>query len=158
MTAANNTSQKRPVLIASDHAGTELKQRLQTALPEYAWIDLGPVTEVERVDYPDYARKLCDAIRAGQASSGVLICGSGVGMSIAANKCKGIRAALVFDSVSAQLAREHNDANVLCLGARVTNADTAVDATQAFLSGHFSSDERHHVRVQKLLKIEEDNS
>lgn len=158
MIAINTQSSKTRVLIASDHAGPELKQALQAAMPEYEWIDLGPDVGATRVDYPDYARKLCDALRSGQAELGVLICGSGVGMCIAANKCRGIRAALVFNAKGAALAREHNDANVLCLGSRVTDVKTAVAAARAFLQTDFSSDERHRVRVQKLQKLEEDNS
>src|SRR4051812_17331810 len=100
-------TKNRRVLIASDHAGVRLKEELQESLTGWEWIDLGPVEETS-VDYPDFARSLGEGILAGEANQGILICGSGIGMSIAANKLPGIRAALVDNPIAAKLAREHN--------------------------------------------------
>lgn len=140
------------LLIASDHAGVELKIALQKSLPQYEWRDLGPTT-ADRVDYPDYADKLCQEIIAGHASRGILICGSGIGMSIAANRHREIRAALVHNTELARLTREHNDSNVLCLGARFLKEEEAIEITRAFLETAFSGDARHAGRVAKLAKL-----
>jgi ribose 5-phosphate isomerase B len=142
------------VLIASDHAGFALKAALIKALPSWQWIDLGPA-DAPRVDYPDFAEKLSRQIAAGVASQGVLICGSGIGMSIAANKIDRVRAALVENPVGAKLAKLHNDANVLCLGARFLAADYASEIAQAFLETDFTDTERHLARVKKLTSLED---
>jgi ribose 5-phosphate isomerase B len=136
--------------IASDHAGLDLKSSLARFLAErgYAVIDLGTHT-ADSVDYPDYAAALAGAIRDGTAPRGILICGSGIGISIAANRHPGIRAALCHDTTSARLARQHNDANVLALGARLTGAQVAEDCVLAFLSTPFEGG-RHLRRVEKL--------
>lgn len=145
---------KKPlVLIASDHAALELKASLQKLLPEFEWKDLGPAAGT-KVDYPDYAEKLCRELHATTGAMGVLLCGSGIGMSIAANKISGIRAALVENPVSARLAREHNDANVLCLGARLVAPEYAAEIARTFLSTTASSDPRHCARVEKIRKLE----
>src|SRR5690349_18102514 len=102
------TDDSKHVLIASDHAGVDLKAAIQKLLPDHEWQDLGPVNHA-RVDYPDYAERLSRKISQGEASRGVLICGSGIGMSIAANKIDGIRAAVVENASAARLSREHND-------------------------------------------------
>src|SRR3989338_6314772 len=116
------------IAIASDHAGVELKALLKKDLGEagFAVLDLG--TEgLKSVDYPDFAHKLAQAIRDGRATRGVLICGSGIGISIAANRHPEIRAALVHDAFGARMARQHNDANVVCFGGRTIGADVALE-------------------------------
>jgi len=136
--------------IASDHAGLDLKSSLVRSLAEQGFevMDLG-THSTESVDYPDYAAAVADAIRDGQAQRGILICGSGIGISIAANRHPGIRAALCHDTTSARLARQHNDANVLALGARLIGPQVAEDCVLAFLSTPFEGG-RHLRRVEKL--------
>jgi ribose 5-phosphate isomerase B len=144
----------KKVLIASDHAGYFLKAALIKALPAWQWVDLGPA-DSSRVDYPDFAEKLSRKIAAGEASQGVLICGSGIGMSIAANKIDRVRAALVENPVAAKLAKLHNDANVLCLGARFLASEYASEIAQAFLETEFVDTERHLARVKKITALED---
>ena len=144
----------KKVLIASDHAGFALKAALIKALPGWQWIDLGP-SDSSRVDYPDFAEKLSRQIAAGIASQGILICGSGIGMSIAANKIDRVRAAVVENPIGAKLAKQHNDANVLCLGARFLLSQYAADIAQAFLETPFSNEERHANRVKKITALED---
>ncbi len=141
------------VLIASDHAGFALKESLKSLLPDLNWADLGP-SDAGRVDYPDFAEKLAREISAGNARRGILICGSGIGMSIAANKVAGIRAAVVDHTSAARLSREHNDANVLCLGARFTAAEYAAEIVQTWIDTPFSNDARHLGRVNKIKKLD----
>lgn len=138
------------IALAADHGGFELKRALKQALSDkgYDVVDCG--TEgAEPVDYPDYAEKLVSAISAGRAPRGVLLCGSGIGMSIAANRHPGIRAALVHDVETARLAREHNDANVLVLGGRLISEDLAKRCLETFLTTPFAGG-RHARRVAKL--------
>lgn len=144
----------RKVLIASDHAGAELKSAIIRLLRDYSWQDLGPSTEQGRVDYPDYAEELSRGILKGHAARGVLICGSGIGMCITANKFPGIRAALVENPTAARLAREHNDSNVLCLGARFLAPEYAAEIVRIWLVTEFSSEGRHQARVQKISALE----
>ena len=139
----------KKILIASDHAGFELKEALKKQLPEYGFIDLGP-KNADRVDYPDFARKITRELVNEKTGTGILICGSGIGMSIAANRTAGIRAALVENPVSARLAREHNDANVLCLGSRFLAPEYAADIARVFIETEFSRDPRHQTRLEKL--------
>src|SRR5437660_7918546 len=119
-----SVSSKMKIAIASDHAGFAEKERLKPLLTELGiqFEDLGTTSE-QSVDYPDYARKVGDEVAAGHVEQGLLVCGSGTGMAIAANKVPGVRAALAWNEETARLAREHNDANVLALGARVTPVD-----------------------------------
>src|SRR4051812_25660993 len=114
------------ILIASDHAGIALKAEIQNKLPHWEWEDLGPFGG-DKVDYPDFAELVGNKINSGEASKGILICGTGIGMSIAANKIPGIRAAVAENTSVAKLSREHNDTNVLCLGSRFTALDYAVE-------------------------------
>ena len=144
---------KTSLLIASDHAGFELKRELQKLLKDITWTDLGPTT-ADRVDYPDFAVQLGETVAASQAAAGVLICGSGIGMSIAANKVPGIRAALVENASAARLAREHNNANVLCLGSRFLAPEYAAEIVQAWLAAQFIGG-RHEGRLEKISKLEE---
>ncbi|MBA3897637.1 MAG: ribose 5-phosphate isomerase B [Sphingomonadaceae bacterium] len=138
------------IAVASDHAGFELKTLLADWLRAqgHAVDDLGP-GDTASVDYPDYGYRLASAIAGGDAEFGVAICGSGIGISIAVNRHPAARCALVSDNLSARLAREHNDANVIAFGARLIGADTAKDCVAAFLAARFAGD-RHIPRVDKL--------
>lgn len=138
------------LVIASDHAGFELKAVIKLGLEKngHKAIDLGP-NEASSVDYPDMADKLAGALLDGLADKGVLICGTGIGIGIAANRHRHVRAALCHDVTTARLAREHNDANVLCLGARVIGSEVALDSVEAFLGTPFEGG-RHQRRVDKL--------
>ena len=139
------------VALASDHAGVELKALLADELRAagHQPLDLGPHDSAS-VDYPDYADALAAALADGRAERGVLLCGSGIGISIAANRHRHLRAALCHDASSARLARQHNDANVLALGARLIGEETAKDCLNAFLDTPFEGGERHSRRVAKL--------
>jgi len=143
------------VAIAGDHAGFDLKQWLIAGLAEdgHTLIDLGTNSR-EPVDYPDYARAVGEAILGGRAERGILVCGSGVGACVAANKMKGIRAGTCHDTYSGHQGVEHDDMNVLCLGARVIGTAPALEITRAFLAARFSGDERHVRRVAKTRDIE----
>jgi len=143
------------IFLASDHAGVGLRRLLVDWLKSEAQVvaDLGPDSE-ESVDYPDFATKLCARVLETEGSLGVLICGTGVGMAISANKVRGIRAASVSEVFSAEMARRHNDAQVLCLGARVVDFETAKACVKAFVSAEFEG-ERHLRRVEKIRRIEE---
>lgn len=145
------------VLIASDHAGVQLKDAIQQALSDWLWDDLGPINGM-KVDYPDFAEKLATAVANGGAAQGILICGIGIGMSIAANKIPGIRAAVVENPVAARLSREHNDANVLCLGSRFIAPEYGAEIARIWLETPFSEDSRHRVRIEKISQLEKGNS
>jgi ribose 5-phosphate isomerase B len=138
------------IAIASDHGGVELKQSLTRYLQESGTevADLG-TNGIESVDYPDYAEKLSEWVEKNPHGAGILICGSGIGMSIAANRNPNIRAALCHDGLSASLSRKHNDANVLCLGARLIGIETAKDCVNEFLNSEFEGG-RHQKRIDKL--------
>jgi ribose 5-phosphate isomerase B len=138
------------IAIASDHAALALKSALAAYLAEagHQVDDLGPFDEAS-VDYPDYGYKLADAVASGAAERGVALCGSGIGISIAVNRNPACRAALVGEPLSAKLAREHNDANVIAMGARLTGIDMAKACLDAFLTTDFAGD-RHVRRVDKL--------
>lgn len=144
------------VALASDHAGFALKQTLRDNLigRGFIVIDLGTDSEAS-VDYPDFAAKLGSAILQQEAERGVLICGSGVGASVAANKLKGIRAGLCHDTYSAHQGVEHDDMNVLVLGARVVGAALASELVAAFLAAKFTQEERHLRRLEKVADLEE---
>lgn len=139
--------------IAADHAAPGLKAEIIKALPEFSFNNLG-VDTTDRVDYPDYAAKVATLISTGKAKLGILICGSGIGMSIAANKFPGVRAAVVESVEAAKLSREHNDANILCLGARLLGTEKAIAITKAFLETPFSGGERHIERIKKITALE----
>lgn len=138
------------IAIACDHAGYLLKQTLKAELLAlgYEPKDLGCHSQ-ESVDYPDYAAKIASFIQENEGSKGVLICGSGIGMSMAANRFSGIRAALCRSGLEAELARKHNDANVLCLGERITGTEVAKDILKRFLTTHFEAG-RHRARTEKM--------
>ncbi|CAA6603318.1 putative sugar phosphate isomerase YwlF [Rhodospirillaceae bacterium LM-1] len=138
------------IALASDHGGVELKALLKEELLklDHGVLDLG-TDGPDSVDYPDFAEAMAEAIRSGNAKRGVLICGTGIGISIAANRFPFIRAALVADVTTARLARQHNDANVLVLGGRVMGPETAKDCLRIFLETPFEGG-RHQRRVEKM--------
>lgn len=142
------------IAIGSDHAGFELKEAIRLHLEEkgIAYQDCGCYT-ADSVDYPIQAKKVCDEITAGRAQLGILCCGTGVGISMAANKVKGIRAACCSDYFSAKYTRMHNDANVLCLGGRVIGAGLACELVDIFLSTPFEGG-RHQRRVNQISELE----
>jgi ribose 5-phosphate isomerase B len=148
------------VAFAADHAGAALKdellRRLSAAGLGHDWIDLGGDGSDANDDYPDFSRRLGAAIVAGEAHRGILICGSGVGASIAANKIRGVRSAVCHDTYSAHQGVEHDDMNVLTLGARVIGAEPAFECARAFLAATFSGEPRHRRRLEKVLAIEAD--
>jgi ribose 5-phosphate isomerase B len=140
--------------IASDHAGIELKKFIVQLFENknIEIIDLGP-TEAARVDYPDFAAKVCEAVIADDfVNFGILICGSGLGMSMSANKFAGIRAALCHNEYSAKMAREHNDANIICLGERVSGLGMVENILEAWLNSSFEGG-RHGSRVEKINRL-----
>ena len=139
--------------IATDHAGVGLKDWSVAYLRDLGIEveDLGPYSS-DRVDYPDYAKKVCEAVLQDEGSFGILICGSGIGMSMAANRHKGIRAALCHDAYTAKVAREHNDANVLCYGERIVGKGVAASIIDAWLASSFEGG-RHIQRVAKIEAI-----
>jgi ribose 5-phosphate isomerase B len=138
------------VAIGGDHAGLPLKQALQGALAAqgHGLLDFG-TNETASVDYPDFAHQVCAAVQDGRARFGVLVCGSGIGMAIAANRHRGIRAAVLHDATEARLTRAHNDANVAAFGARLVGPEVALDALKAFLSTAYEGG-RHDRRLAKL--------
>jgi ribose 5-phosphate isomerase B len=138
------------VALASDHAGYALKLVLKEELEALGRVVLDLGTDgSQSVDYPDFAYAVAKAMKEGKAQRGVLICGSGIGISIAANRFSEIRAALVHDALGARLARQHNDANVICFGGRMIGADVARDCLKVFLQSEFEGG-RHKPRVEKL--------
>ncbi len=140
------------IYVASDHAGWHLKKRIVDWLKvgEYTVEDLGPAEIVKGDDYTDYAQKLSRKVLLNGGSRGILICDTGIGMSIAANRFAGIRAALVFNEFMARRAREHNDANVLVLGAELNSFDELERIMNNFLNTDFSGEERHTRRIEKI--------
>lgn len=146
------------VAFAADHAGAALKseliRRLGSAGLGHELVDLGGDGSDPTDDYPDFAQRLGEAIRDGAADRGILICGSGVGASVAANKIRGVRAAICHDTYSARQGVEHDDINALTLGARVIGPETAYECAIAFLGATFSGEERHRRRLGKVLAIE----
>ena len=138
------------IAVASDHAGFDLKEILKRDLQEAGLevLDLG-TNSTQSVDYPDFGMAMADAVASGKAERGVLVCGTGIGISMAANRHRHVRAAVVHDVTSARLTRLHNNANVLCLGARLTGADVAKDCLKVFLTTDFEGG-RHENRVAKL--------
>ena len=144
------------VAIACDHAALKLKNDVIEKLGKegYEVEDFG-IYEQKSVDYPDYALPVAEAVASGKADKGILICGTGIGMSIAANKVKGIRCALCSDTFSAHATREHNDANILAFGERVVGEGLAMDIVDTFLKTPFSGDDRHVKRIAKISAIED---
>ena len=146
------------IAVGSDHAGFHLKDELAGMLRDggHAVVDMGTDSDTA-VDYPDYAEAVAVAVRRGQVDRGVMICGSGVGASVAANKVHGVRAAICHDTYSAHQGVEHDDMNVLVLGARIVGVALAAEVLQAFLGARFSEAERHRRRLGKVRRLEERN-
>lgn len=143
------------IVIASDHGGIIIRQEIISLLKEMdlEYIDLGCDCTIS-VDYPDYAFLAAQKVISGEADRGILVCGTGIGMSIAANKVKGIRCALVHDTFSAKATREHNDTNMLALGERVIGPGLARDIVKSWLETPFESGGRHETRINKIKEIE----
>ncbi|GAB4368409.1 MAG: ribose 5-phosphate isomerase B [Kiloniellaceae bacterium] len=141
----------KSIAIGSDHAGFDLKAKLVEALKTsgYQVLDVGTNDATNSVDYPDFGKAVAEAVTSGKVDGGVVVCGTGIGISIAANRHPGIRAALCHDVTMARLCREHNDANVLALGARLIGETVAKDCLDTFLTTDFAG-ERHVRRVEKL--------
>jgi ribose 5-phosphate isomerase B len=148
------------VAFAADHAGAglkgELMRRLAGAGLDHEWLDLGGDGSDQNDDYPDFALRLGRAIRDGKADRGILICGSGVGASVAANKVLGVRAAVCHDTYSAHQGVEHDDMNVLTLGSRVIGIEPAIECCVAYLRAQFSGESRHRRRLDKVLAMDRD--
>jgi ribose 5-phosphate isomerase B len=144
------------VAVAFDHRGVKLRERVleQLAALGHEVVDLGADSAAERIDYPDKARELGEALQRGEAERGVLICGSGVGASVAACKLAGIRAAICHDAYSAHQGVEHDDMNVICLGSEVVGAELAAELVRAFLEARFDGGERYVRRLQKVEAME----
>lgn len=147
----------KKIYIANDHAATQMKKDIVKYLEEkgYEVVNFG-TDENASVDYPEYAKKVGEAVKSDENSLGILICGTGIGMSIAANKIKGVRAAAVSESYSARLTRMHNNANVICFGARVVGIEIAKTIVDAFVETQYEG-ERHARRVEMISKLEEQN-
>jgi ribose 5-phosphate isomerase B len=143
------------IALGVDHGGFPLKKTVSEIIKaaNHEVLDLGTFDETP-VDYPDYAKSVAEAMVNGQAQRGILICGSGVGACVAANKIMGIRACLCHDTYSAHQGVEHDDMNVLCLGARVIGPALAVELVKSFLAAHFSGSERHKRRLKKVAALE----
>ena len=161
------------VALAADHNGFELKQDISIQLEKagYEVLDLGPhsydplddypdyADKLDPLDdYPDYADKLAESVTKGECQRGIMVCGSGVGASVAANKRKGIRAAVCHDIYSAHQGVEHDDMNVLCLGARIIGSEVASELVKAFVNASFTGEERHKRRLDKVLRMERNSN
>jgi ribose 5-phosphate isomerase B len=146
------------IAIAGDHAGFELKSELIPLIEGlgHEVVDLG-TNSTAPVDYPDFSRSVGEAVRDGQVDRGIVVCGSGAGATIAANKVNGVRAALAHDVYTAHQGVEHDDVNVLTMGSRVIGPAIAKEVTEAFLKANFTGEERHARRLAKVMQIEADN-
>ena len=144
------------VAVAFDHRGVHLRDRVLETLRDggHDAVDLGTDTDAVRIDYPDKARELGEAIRRGDAERGVLVCGSGVGASVAACKLRGIRAAICHDTYSAHQGVEHDDMNVLCLGSEIVGPSLAAELVRAFVAARFDGGERYVARLEKVTAME----
>jgi ribose 5-phosphate isomerase B len=146
------------IAIGADHGGYPLNERVIEELRHlgHELIDFGTHDGSIPDDYPDYAKQVGEAVQKDGAEIGILICGSGVGAAVAANKLRGVRAALCGDTYSAHQSREHDDCNVLCLGARVVGVELALDIVRAFVAASFTGEERHRRRLAKIQALEND--
>ena len=144
------------IAIGSDHAGFELKEEVKKILKEkgYEYTDLGAESIDPKDDYPEYGKKVAEAVASGKYDRGIAICGTGIGISIAANKVHGIRAAVSYNTEMAKISRLHNDANVLALGGRVKTDEPISDILSVWLETPFSGDERHERRINQIKEIE----
>ncbi len=149
---------KQVVAFGSDHVGFEMKGELIRRLKDrYEILDVGPLAYDAADDYPDYAGAAAQAVASGKAWRGILVCGSGVGVCIAANKMTGIRACVCHDTFSAHQGVEHVDMNVLCLGARIIGIELAMELVTAFLNAKFGGEDKHQRRLNKLIAIEKES-
>ena len=148
------------ISLAADHNGLDLKKEISDQLENegHEVIDVGPHSHDPLDDYPDYAKKLADSVSRGESLRGIMICGSGVGASVASNKVKGIRAAVCHDIYSAHQGVEHDDMNVLCLGSRIVGTEVARELVKAFIGAEYTGEERHQRRLDKVLGMEKDFS
>jgi ribose 5-phosphate isomerase B len=146
------------IAVAFDHRGVHLRETVLETLAGHTVVDLGTDTDTVRIDYPDKARELGEAIRTGRAERGVLVCGSGVGASVAACKIAGIRAAICHDVYSAHQCVEHDDMNVLCLGSEIVGPSLAADLVRTFLGASFDGGERYVQRLEKVAQMEREMS
>ena len=146
------------IAVGADHGGFPLNERVMEELRAsgHEVQDFGTHDGSRPDDYPDYALKVGRSVQGGMADVGIIICGSGVGACVAANKLRGVRAALCGDTYSAHQSREHDDCNVLCLGARVVGQELALDIVRAFVAARFTGEERHRRRLAKIAEIEND--
>jgi ribose 5-phosphate isomerase B len=146
------------VVVAFDHRGMKLRERLLVELDALGLdvLDLGTDAPAPRIDYPDKARELGGVIQAGGAERGILVCGSGVGASVAANKLRGIRAAVCHDTYSARQGVQHDDMNVLCLGAEIVGEELALELVRTFVAAEFDGGERYVRRLEKVQALEEE--
>lgn len=144
------------IAVGADHGGYPLNERVIDELRQagHEITDFGGHDGSVPDDYPDYAKQVGEAVQSGAAEIGILVCGSGVGAAVAANKLRGIRAALCGDTYSGHQSREHDDCNVLCLGARVTGAELALDIVRSFVAARFTGEERHRRRLAKVAAME----
>lgn len=144
------------IAVGADHAGVPLNERVidELRLAGHEITDFGTHDASVPDDYPDYAKQVGEAVQSGAAEIGILICGSGVGAAVAANKLRGIRAALCGDTYSAHQSREHDDCNVLCLAARVTGVELALEIVRSFVAARFTGEERHRRRLAKVEAME----
>ncbi|HEV8098812.1 MAG TPA: RpiB/LacA/LacB family sugar-phosphate isomerase [Gaiellaceae bacterium] len=148
------------VAVAFDHRGVKLRERLleELAALGHEALDLGTDKPEPRIDYPDKAREVAEAIRGGDAERALLVCGSGVGAAVAANKAAGIRAAICHDTYSAHQGVEHDDMNVLCLGSEVVGAELAAELARTFLAARFDGGERYVRRLEKIEEMERETT
>ena len=142
------------IAIGCDHGGLSHKEKIKKCLTEwgYEYKDFGTYDE-SSCDYPDIAKEVAFAVKDGVCDTGILICGTGIGMSLAANKVKGIRAAHVTDTFSARMAKEHNNAQIICLGERITGIEVALEIVKTYLNAEFAGG-RHETRVNKIMELE----
>jgi ribose 5-phosphate isomerase B len=156
MDASRKSPLKKPrIALGADHAGFQAKESIRKYLEAAGYVvdDAGTRSE-ESVDYPDFAAKVARRVQQGQDDLGILVCGTGIGMAMAANKVGGVRAAVAHDALTARMSREHNDANVLALGARVLNEQQIIEATESFLAAQFAGG-RHQRRVDKISELDQ---
>jgi len=148
----------KKVVIGSDHGGFAVKERIKKELgKKYDFVDVGTDSEAS-VDYPVYGEKVAQQVAVSPDTQGIVVCGSGIGISIAANKVPGVRAALCYSKQAAELSRQHNDANILAIAGRVEMMDDPVEIADKFLSTDFSGDERHARRVKQVMDIERNSN
>lgn len=156
MDASRKSPAKKPrIALGADHAGFQAKESIRKYLEAAGYVvdDAGTRSE-ESVDYPDFAAKVARRVQQGQDDLGILVCGTGIGMAMAANKIGGVRAAVAHDALTARMSREHNDANVLALGARVLNEQQIIEVTESFLVAQFAGG-RHQRRVDKISDLDQ---